>query len=127
MKPILTAQEHYDRLAEMGNDLNDPPAMLEYMSRWDGPPFWNAIGDTGEKDILEIGIGTGRVARQLLKLGCRSLTGLDISPRTIEVAESQLCEFSNVKLILADITEFCQLRVTTLHAVFLHSCIFRTK
>ena len=108
MKPILTTQEHYDRLAEMGNDLNDPPEALEYMARWDGPPFWKAIGDSREKDILEIGIGTGRIACQLLKHGCRSLTGLDISPKTIEAAKSQLSDFSNTKLILADITEFCQ-------------------
>lgn len=108
MKPILTAREHYDRLAEMGNDLNDPPAALEYMARWDGPAFWKAIGDSREKDVLEIGIGTGRIARQLLNHGCRSLTGLDVSPKTIDVAKSQLSNFSNTKLILADITEFCQ-------------------
>ncbi len=108
MKPILTTQEHYDRLAEMGNDLYDPPAALEYMARWDGPPFWNVIGDLREKDILEIGIGTGRIARQLLKHGCRSLTGLDVSPKTIEAAKTQLSAFQNVKLILADISEFCQ-------------------
>ena len=108
MKPILTAQEHYDRLAEMGNDVNDPPAALEYMSRWDGPPFWNAIGDSREKDILEIGIGTGRIARLILEHGCRNLTGLDISPKTIEVASSRLSNFANAELILADIAEFCQ-------------------
>lgn len=108
MKPTLTAEEHYDRLAEMGNGLNDPPFAQEYMSRWDGPPFWKAIGDAREKDVLEVGIGCGRMARQLLKNGCRSLTGLDISPKSIEVARSQLSDFSNLKLILDDITEFCQ-------------------
>jgi SAM-dependent methyltransferase len=108
MKLILTAQEHYDRLAEMGNDLNDPPAALEYMARWDGPAFWKAIGETRGKDVLEIGIGTGRIARQLLQHGCRSLTGLDVSPKTIEVAKSQLSDFSNAKPILADVAEFCQ-------------------
>ena len=107
MKPRITAREHYDHLAEMGNDLNDPPELLEYMSRWDGPPFWKAIGDTTKKDILEIGIGTGRIARQLLNNGCNSLTGLDISPKTIASAETQLIEFSNLRLILGDITEFC--------------------
>lgn len=108
MKPTITTQEHYDRLAEMGNGLNDPPTAQEYMTRWDGPPFWNAIGDLREKDVLEVGIGVGRIACQLLKYGCRSLTGLDISPKTIEAARSQLSDFSNVKLILDDITEFCQ-------------------
>lgn len=108
MKPILTAREHYDRLAEMGNDINDPPAALEYMSRWDGPPFWTAVGDSRGKDILEIGIGTGRIARRILEHGCRSLTGLDVSPRTIEAAKSQLSRFPNIELVLADINEFCR-------------------
>lgn len=108
MKPILTAREHYDRLAGMGNDINDPPEALEYMSRWDGPPFWSAVGDSRGKDVLEIGIGTGRIARRILEHGCRSLTGLDVSPMTIEAAESQLSGFENIELILADITEFCQ-------------------
>ncbi len=106
MKPTLTAREHYDRLAEMGNGLNDPPALLEFMARWDGPPFWNALGDTTKKDVLEVGIGCGRIAGQLLKLGCSSLTGLDISPKSIAAARSQLNEFSNLNLLVADVTEF---------------------
>ena len=43
-----------------------------------------------------------------MRHGCRSLTGLDISPGTIEVAESQLSDFPNRQLIVADVTEFCQ-------------------
>ena len=108
MKPTLTTREHYDRLAEMGNGLNDPPEALEYMARWDGPPFWKAMGDLREKDVLEVGTGCGRIARQVLEKGCRSLTGLDVSQKTITAAGSQLSEFSNLKLILEDITRFCQ-------------------
>ena len=92
----------------MGNDINDPPEALEYMSRWDGPPFWNALGDSREKDVLEIGIGTGRIARRILEHGCRSLTGLDVSPKTIAVAGFQLGNFANAELVLAGIAEFCQ-------------------
>ncbi len=105
-KPVLTAREHYDRLALMGNDINDPPDALSYMARWDGPPFWDAIGDPRGKDVLEAGVGTGRLALQLLEKGCRSFTGLDISPLTIEAAETRLNGFSNVQLILGDISEF---------------------
>lgn len=108
MKPTLTTREHYDRLAEMGNGLNDPPSALEYMARWDGPPFWNAMGDLREKDVLEVGIGCGRIARHVLEKGCRSLTGLDISPKTITAARSHLSDYSNLKLIPEDITRFCQ-------------------
>ena len=106
MKPKLTAREHYDRLAKMGNDINDPPDALSYMARWDGPPFWDAIGDPRGKDVLETGVGTGRLALQLLEKRCRSFTGLDISPLTIEAAGNRLNGFSNVRLILGDISEF---------------------
>jgi SAM-dependent methyltransferase len=106
MKPTITAREHYDRLAESGHGRDDPPFMQEYMARWDGPPFWKAIGDVREKDVLEVGIGCSRIARQVLKHGCRSLTGLDISPKTIAAAKADLAEFPNVELVLADINDF---------------------
>ena len=106
MKPTITAREHYDRLAESGNGRNDPPFLQEYMARWDGPLFFQALGDLSGKDILEVGVGCGRIARQLLKRGCRSLTGLDISSKTIAAAGEDLAEFSNVELLLADISDF---------------------
>ena len=106
MKPTITAREHYDRLAESGHGRNDPPAMQEYMARWNGPPFWDALGDLSEMDVLEVGIGCGRIARQVLKQGCRSLTGLDFSPKTIAAAKADLAEFPKVELILADINDF---------------------
>ena len=105
-KPVLTAREHYDRLAEAGHGRNDPPVMQSYMARWDGPLFRDALGDLTGKDVLEVGIGIGRIARQVLNAGCRSLTGLDISPKTIEVARSDLADFPNLELVLADITAF---------------------
>lgn len=106
MKQEITAKEHYDRLAESGHGRNDPPLLQQYMARWDGPPFWNTLDDLSGKDVLEIGIGCGRIARQLLKRGCRSLTGLDISPKTIAAAATDLAEFSNIELVNSDITDF---------------------
>lgn len=106
MSENITAEEHYERLAESGHGRNDPPLLQEYMARWDGPPFWNALGDIRGKDVLEAGIGLGRIARQVLKKGCRSLTGLDISPKTIAAAEKDLDEFPNIELVLSDITDF---------------------
>lgn len=108
MKPTITAQEHYDRLAESGHGRDDPPTMQEYMARWDGPLFFRALGDLNGKDVLEVGVGGGRIARRVLKLGCSSLTGLDISPKTIAVAEADLAGFSSVELVLADIAEFAR-------------------
>jgi SAM-dependent methyltransferase len=106
MKPTITAREHYDRLAESGHGRDDPPVLREYMARWDGPLFREALGDLGGKDVLEVGIGFGRIARQVLEQGCRSLTGLDISPKTIAAAMADLAEFPQVELVLADISDF---------------------
>ncbi|MBN2587819.1 MAG: class I SAM-dependent methyltransferase [Candidatus Fermentibacteraceae bacterium] len=68
------------------------------------------------KDVLEVGIGCGRIARRVLKQGCRSLTGLDISPGTIAAAKADLAMFPEVELVLADIVDF--LRPESFHAAF---------
>lgn len=106
MKPTISAREHYDRLAEAGHGRNDPPFMLEYMARWDGPLFYGALGDLNNSDVLEVGIGPGRVARRILERGCGHLTGLDFSVRTIASAREDLDGFANLELIAADITDF---------------------
>jgi ubiquinone/menaquinone biosynthesis C-methylase UbiE len=106
MKPIITAREHYDRLAERGHGRNDPPFMQSYMARWDGPQFYDMLGDLTGKDVLEVGVGGGRVARQVLKRGCRHLTGLDISPKILSIAAAEMGECSNLELVLADICDF---------------------
>ena len=106
MKPTITALEHYERLARAGHGRNDSPLLQEFMARWDGPLLFQALGDLRGKDVLEVGIGCGRVSRQVLTVGCRSLTGLDISSTTIRNTEEDLAEFPNVELVLADIEDF---------------------
>ena len=106
MKPTISTEEHYDRLAEAGHGRNDPQILLEYMARWDGPLFWNAIGDLKGKDVLEVGVGVGRIARQVLGLGCGSFVGLDISSRTIAAVQEDLAEFTNASFVLGDIADF---------------------
>ena len=105
MKQEFGAQEHYDRLAERGHGADDPPILRTYMARWDGPLFYEALGDVSGKEVLEIGIGTGRVARSVLDLGCCSLTGLEISPRTLETARQTLLQYGNAELLLTDISD----------------------
>ena len=105
-KPAITAKEHYDRLAEAAHGRDDSLKMQDYMARWDGRLFHDALGDVTGKDVLEVGIGSGRVARQILNRGCRHLTGLDISPKTIALAQADLAGFANLTLVLADITGF---------------------
>jgi Methylase involved in ubiquinone/menaquinone biosynthesis len=52
--------------------------------------------------VLEIGIGTGRLAKKVLEAGCGHFTGLDISPATIARAEENLSSWVNKSLICGD-------------------------
>ncbi len=52
MKLTISAREHYDRLAKSGHVRDDPPFMHVYMARWDGPLFYEALGDLSNKDDL---------------------------------------------------------------------------
>lgn len=103
---IVSTLEHYDSLAHEGHDpVYDPPLLREYMSGWDGAAFFDVL-DSGNKDVLEVGVGTGRVAIQVLQAGCRKLTGLDLSPKTINLAAANLRNHPNVELGSGDITDF---------------------
>ncbi len=62
---------------------------------------------SSEKVVLEVGIGTGRVAQNVLDIGCNHLTGIDISPKTIARAkENLLGRYGNVELLLQDISNY---------------------
>lgn len=106
-KAVLPPLEHYERLIDEDIDpFRDPPAMQAYMRRWDGPVFFEALGNLSDKDVLEIGVGTGRIAGQVLDRGCRHLTGIDFSPKTIERAKENLAKYPNVDLVLTDAAAF---------------------
>ncbi len=93
---------HYDRLiAEENDPFRDPPVLQEYMDKWDGADFMHALSLTGNEIVLEIGIGTGRIAAKTAPL-CAELFGLDISPKTIERAKENLNDFKNIQLICGD-------------------------
>lgn len=54
---------HYDKLIEENNDpVHDSKPLQEYMNQWDGINFIKEMQLTTEKNVLEIGIGTGRIA-----------------------------------------------------------------
>ena len=92
---------HYDHLIDEGQDpVNDPPKLQAYMSKWDGEPFIKLLELNKAKNALEIGCGTGRLAIRVAPY-VRFFCGIDISPKTIEIAKSQLKEF-NVELICDD-------------------------
>ena len=93
---------HYDLLIDEGNDpVLDPPALAAYMDGWDGGPFIDALCLDGTQDVLEIGVGTGRLALRVADL-CRTFTGVDISEKTIVRAAEHLAAYPQVQLICAD-------------------------
>ena len=53
------------------------------------------------KTVLEIGVGTGRIAVRTEPL-CKEFYGIDISPETIKGATKNLEEYQNVNLICDD-------------------------
>ena len=61
------------------------------------------------KNVLEIGIGTGRLAVRVAP-HCRKLTGIDISPKTVERAKENLKDYKNISFICDDfnVHEFCE-------------------
>ena len=101
---------HYDALIDEGNDpVFDPPPLREYMDRWDGQAFIDAMELDEKKSVLEIGVGTGRLAVRTALL-CGNFCGIDLSSKTVERAKENLAELSNVRLICGDFLEypFCE-------------------
>ncbi len=95
---------HYDLLIDENNDpFRDPPVLQEYMEQWDGDLFIEALELGENKSVLEIGIGTGRIAVKVAP-HCMKLTGIDISPKTIERAKENLKDYSNITFVCDD---FC--------------------
>lgn len=100
----MDVKTHYDLLIDENNDpFRDPPALRQYMASWDGPPFLELMALDPSKTALEIGVGTGRLAEKTAAR-CRHLTGIDISPKTIERAKENLRHCPNVTLICGDFT-----------------------
>ncbi len=94
--------KHYDKLIEENNDpVYDPEPLKEYMDKWDGQLFIDAMELDKTKTVLEIGVGTGRLAVKTVPL-CKKFFGIDISPKTIERAIHNLSQHQNAKLICAD-------------------------
>lgn len=114
---------HYDKLIEEDNDpVHDPKPLRDYMDKWDGPAFIKAMRLSAEKNALEIGVGTGRIAVKTAPL-CRAFSGIDISPKTIERARENLMKYPNVSLYCADFLEYdfdCFFDVIYTSLTFMH-------
>lgn len=97
--------KHYDLLIDENNDpLHDPKPLRDYMDKWDGQAFIDKMELNKEKEVLEIGVGTGRLAVRVASL-CNNFFGIDISPKTIVRAKENLKAFRNVTLICDDFLE----------------------
>lgn len=96
-------------LIDENNDpAHDPAPAQDYMNKWDGEAFIDAMQLAPEKSVLEIGVGTGRLALRVCGK-CRGFTGIDISPKTIERTKTNLQnsleslqEHKNINLICGD-------------------------
>ena len=99
---LKTIIEHYDKLIEENNDpVHDPKPLKDYMDKWDGELFIESMQLDNNKSVLEIGIGTGRLALKVAPL-CKKLFGIDISPKTIIRAKENLSQYKNIELICDD-------------------------
>lgn len=93
---------HYDKLIEEGNDpVHDKEILKQYMDKWDGPQFIEDMQLSGCETVLEIGVGTGRLAIKVCEK-CFQFYGIDISPKTIETAKHNLPANPETHLICED-------------------------
>ncbi len=115
--------EHYDLLIEENNDpVHDPEPLKKYMDKWDGQDFINCMQLDGSQVVLEIGVGTGRLATRIAPL-CAEFTGIDISDKTISRAKENLVDSSNAELICGDFLVYdfnCTFDVIYSSLTFMH-------
>ena len=98
--------DHYNKLIDEDNDpARDPEPLRAYMDKWDGQEFIESMQLAKDRSVLEIGIGTGRLAMRVAQM-CKDLCGIDISEKTIERAAENLSIYQNVRLICADFISF---------------------
>lgn len=100
--------KHYDNLIDEGQDpVHDPKPLKEYMNKWDGQIFVDKMQLDKSKSVLEIGVGTGRIAVNVAPK-CKEFTGIDISEKTIGTAKKNIKSglFKKPVLICADFLEY---------------------
>ena len=101
----MNIKTHYDLLIEENNDpFRDPPALRQHMESWDGQVFLDLLELAPSKMVLEIGIGTGRLAEKTAGC-CSHLTGIDISPKTIRRARENLRHCQNITLMTVGVLD----------------------
>ena len=98
--------KHYDKLIDENNDpFRDSAILKEYMNKWDGQLFIDLMKLDKSKRVLEIGVGTGRIAVKVVSF-CFNFVGIDISSKTIDRAKENLKDYGNIELICADFLNY---------------------
>ena len=114
---------HYDALIDENNDpVHDPAPLKAHMDKWDSAALIEALQLKPDKSVLEIGVGTGRLAVRVCG-NCNRFTGIDISPKTIERAKENLRDYGNVELVYNDFLDYefmCRFDVIYSSLTFIH-------
>ena len=98
--------KHYDLLIENGNDpVLDCKELADYMDKWDGKDFINLLNLNISKEVLEIGCGTGRIAKKIISQ-CKTYVGIDISTKTIDTAIKHFGSFKNAFFVNEDFLNY---------------------
>lgn len=101
-----SVSQHYDLLVDENQDpVHDPRPLRDYMDQWDGQTMIDKLELHPFRSVLEIGVGTGRLAVRIAPLRKR-FCGIDLSPKTIQRAKENLAEQSNVTLYCGDFLTF---------------------
>ena len=102
----MNVVDHYNMLIDENNDpVYDSEPLKKYMDKWDGQVFIDAMKLDKTKTILEIGVGTGRLALKTIPL-CKEFVGIDLSQKTIDRATHNLLQYKNAKLICDDFMSY---------------------
>lgn len=75
------------------------------MNKWDGEEFINLLDLDKNKTVLEIGCGTGRIAKKIVDL-CKIYVGIDVSQKTINVARNHFYKQTNATFIDGDFLNY---------------------
>ena len=95
-------KNYYDLLIDEWNDpVLDPPPLQDYMNKWDGQIFMDKLNISKDMSVLEIGVGTGRLALKIAPL-CKWFVGIDLTPKTVERATVNLSNYGNISIICGD-------------------------